>query len=554
MDSVTNFFWNDTYNAGTPTRSTLKGKKVQNGIDGKSQAKKESISSGSRTSDPTRGSLSSSSGQPTSGGGFPSTSNIQKMMADTLVEKIIKMALPPSSKTAVDTIHHRMVAGKERPKLSVQITSRNFIQMNSRLGVPFMIMDELIKILNWTNPAYTVSIMFLYTLIILKPFQMLSSLPIFYLLFCVMVPQYLYIHKPNPTSYLDNNQTPAQGPPLRRPEVPKPVPELSQEFVLNLTDLQNHMLLYVKFYDFTLLILQKFAFFTNEAISSFYFIVLLIIATLNFLYMDKFIKLIPMRPVLILLGWGFFIASHPSNREYLLTKLNSEETRLKTLTISTNLESKILQHLKLIEAREHRLVMIFEIQKYLPEYKEWRPVGFSDDDYSLFSSLRIYQRRIEENSVKSLEEIEPPKDWEWEANSHWVLDLDPKEWVEDEFIQYVEIDSETKWVYDLNLDGQRGSYRRRMWTNSCVRKKLDSGISSNLGEEEVVNPLREETYRQGVHGVTKGSMSGGLTHSSDDDRADEESINGTIPNLNNIDADASYPSIEELTDTLNSTI
>ena len=40
MDSVTNFFWNDTYNAGTPTRSTLKGKKVQNGIDGKSQAKK----------------------------------------------------------------------------------------------------------------------------------------------------------------------------------------------------------------------------------------------------------------------------------------------------------------------------------------------------------------------------------------------------------------------------------------------------------------------------------------------------------------------------------
>lgn len=118
MDSVTNFFWNDTYNAGTPTRSTLKGKKVQNGIDGKSQAKKESISSGSRTSDPTRGSLPSSSGQPTSGGGFPSTSNIQKMMADTLVEKIIKMALPPSSKTAVDTIHHRMVAGKERPKLS----------------------------------------------------------------------------------------------------------------------------------------------------------------------------------------------------------------------------------------------------------------------------------------------------------------------------------------------------------------------------------------------------------------------------------------------------
>ena len=49
-------------------------------------------------------------------------------------------------------------------------------------------------------------------------------------------------------------------------------------------------------------------------------------------------------------------------------------------------------------------------------------------------------------------------------------------------------------------------------------------------------------------------MSGGLTHSSDDDNDDDENINDTIPNLNNADADASYPSIEELTDTLNATI
>ncbi|CAI4059421.1 hypothetical protein SKDZ_04G6700 [Saccharomyces kudriavzevii ZP591] len=552
MDSVTNFFWNDPYNAGTAAKSMPEGRKVQSGIEGKSQAKKDGLSGGSKTVDPMRDNLQASSSQTANGGGFPSTSNIQKMMTDTLIEKIIKMALPPSSKTAVNTIHHRMVAGKERPKLSVQITSRNFIQMNSRLGVPFMLMDELIKILNWTNPAYTVSIMFFYTFIVLKPFQMLSSIPIFYLLFGVMVPQYLYVHKPNPTPFLDNNQTPAQGPPLRKPEVPKPVPELSQEFVLNLTDLQNHMLLYVKFYDFTLFFLQKFAFFTNEAISSFYFVVLLILATLNFLYMDKFIMLIPIKPALILFGLCFFIASHPSNREYLLTKLNSEETRLKTLTITTNLESKILQHLKLIEAREHRLVIIFEIQKYLPEDKEWRSVGFSDDDYSLFSNLRIYEMPIEEYSVKSLEEIKPPKDWEWDRNSHWVLDLDPKEWVEDEFIQYVEIDSETKWVYDLNLDGQRGSYRRRMWTSSCVRKTLDSDISTGLCEEEVINPLREETYRQGVHGVTKGSMSGGLFHASDDDY--DENSDDTTPNLGHADADASYPSIEELTDTLNATI
>lgn len=511
--------------------------------------RKDGVSGPSKAADSMRGTLQSPSNQSASSGGFPSTSNIQKMMTDTLVEKIIKMALPPSSKTAVDTIQNRMAAGKERPKLSVQIMSRNFIQMNSRLGVPFMVMDEIIKILNWTNPAYTISIMCIYTFIILRPFQMLSSIPIFYLLFGVMVPQYLYIHKPNPTPYLDNNPTPAQGPPLRKPEVPKPVPELSQEFVLNLTDLQNHMLLYVKFYDFTLFFLQKFAFFTNEAISSFYFVVLLIIATVNFLYMDKLIMLIPIRPVLILFGWCFFIAANPHNREYLLAKLNSEDTRLKTLTLTSNLESKILEHLKLIEGREHRLVIVFEIQKYLPDYKEWRPVGFSDDDYALFSNLRIYQKPIEENSVKSQEDIKPPKDWEWDSNSHWVLDLDPKEWVEDEFIQYVEIDSETKWVYDLNLDGQRGSYRRRMWTNSCVRQKLDSNISASLDEEEVVNPLREETYRQGVHGVTKGSMSGGLTHASDDDDIDD-----TIPSLGHADADASYPSIEELTDTLNATI
>lgn len=203
--------------------------------------------------------------------------------------------------------------------------------------MPFTLIDEVNKIFEWSNPAYTVSVVLIYSYIILRPLPTITSIPIFYLLFGVMVPQFLYIHKPNGSPYLEVNPMPADGPPLRKAEVPKPVPELSQEFILNLTDLQNRLMLYVKTYDFIDQILVKFAFFTDEKKSSVAFVLLLSVALVNALFMDFFLTFIPLKAILLALGWSFAIMMHPHNREKFFSTVYSEETRLRLLALSTGM-------------------------------------------------------------------------------------------------------------------------------------------------------------------------------------------------------------------------
>ncbi|CCK69714.1 Pex29p KNAG_0C06180 [Huiozyma naganishii CBS 8797] len=571
MESMTSFFWKDGEQPPHPAVKLPKRTKIvpkhEEEQDVQNKGSKAQVAGGPKAALPNSGATFSTGSLPhkthdTAG----RSTTLQQMMTDTLVEKIIKMALPPSSKTAKATIATRMAYGKNRPGLSVPITSRNFIQMNSRLGIPFIVLDEIITFINWENISLTLCIMLIYTYLVLKPVTVLGCGPPFCLLFGIMVPQYLHVHKPNHIrdNLVDVNRTPSQGPPIRKPILPDPVPELSQEFILNLTDLQNHMMLYVNAYDFTVFILKKFAFFINEQVSSLSFIVILIVALFNFIFLERIWPYLPVKMCLIALGWGGIIASHPSNKDRILKWLNAEETRLDYLSICRRYEHTLYEHMRFVEAREQKVVTIFEIQRYseTDKHKEWRKVGFSTDDYALFSKLRINELNISDFCCKELSFVHPPEDWEWVPGSGWTLDLDPKEWVEESFIQYVEVDSESKWVYDIELDGTHGQFRRRMWTNICRRKivlkkvygpgasnshSVGSGAhgpdgqrstsetvngSASVGKhtrrsslhqmdttsddiEEVVNPLRKDTYSEGkLHGITLGSMSGGITQDS----------------------------------------
>lgn len=521
MDSVTNFFWNDTYGRGSASTIDTVGSD-SNDKDKNTNGTPTTNRHNRRFSNSLEKMNSRDSGSNVQGSftntAFSTSGGLQKAMTDTLVEKIIKMAIPASSELAANTIKNRMAAGKERPSLSVPITSRNFILMNSRLSVPFLVIDEIIKILNWVDPAYTLSMALIYTLIVLRPLQVLSSLPILYLLFGIMVPEYLHIHEPSENVYLDTNRVPAQGPPLRKAEVPRPVPEFSQEFVLNLTDLQNHMLLYVQLYDSIIYVLQKFAFFVNEQISAVAFVLLMILAVTNIIFIDVLVRIIPIKLILVATGWAFIIICHPKYRDNFFNKVNSEETRLRLLKLTSSYDDWVNDNLGYVEARETKVVIIYEMQKYKDKHKEWHPVGYANDDFTLFSQFRINENAIESVAVPSLDSISPPTGWEWAENSSWVLDLDPTGWVEEGFIQFVQIDPETKWVYDINLDGKRGKYRRRLWTNTCVRQ-IHAGVDERNASDklrEVSNPLRsDETHSRSIHGVSKGSMSGNVKTEAD---------------------------------------
>lgn len=536
MESVTSLFKTEsnskTSSAGGRKNSNSANKEKRNSLyDGKSPTTSEFKGIGS---------LYKSSSESTG------SQSLQQMMTDSLVEKIIKMALPPSSIAAKDTIATRMARGKNRPQLSVPLTTKNVIAMNARLGVPFMIIDEIINFINWENVPFNICVMLIYAYTILKPVTMISCGPIFYLLFGIMIPQYLHVHSPNPIdseSTINENRTPAQGPPINKPILPEPVPEFSQEFILNLTDLQNHMLIYIVGYNSITSFLKHFAYFINEQKSTMSFVVLLFIALFNFLFLEYIWFLIPIKFILIVLGWTFTILIHPKLRDDFFNALTSEETRIKWTKFANKYENEIIDSLKIMEARELKLVSIYEIQLYKDDNKEWRTQGYSTDDYSLFSPLRIKELPLEHYSCESIDEVEPPMEWEWVPGSNWIIDLDPKEWVQEGFLQYVKIDSKTKWVYDVDIDGALGRYRRRVWTNMVQRKtykeiKIDGvgnesmtdnetvmqnntnqDSNTSYNEIEVVNPLREDTYSHSmVLGVSRRSLAGGqvLLPSSDD--------------------------------------
>lgn len=573
MDSVTSYFWNEESGNTDRKTSVLREDKHQD------------MTTSEPTSDYVDNSLSKHTSkskfdlenikekhgkvkQKSNVAGSDGSSTLQQIMTDTLVEKVIKMALPPTSDYSRVNIETRTVFSKTRPSLSVQVMSNNFVQMNSRLSIPFIIINEIIRLANWENIPFTLSILAMVTFTILKPLVAVTAGPLFYILFGIMVPKYMYVHKPNQIKNLNNNNTPAQGPPLRKAVLPEPVPELSQEFVLNLTDLQNHMLVYVWLYDTINSFLRSFAFFVNEQISCLVFIILLVIALFNLLFIEDIIRWIPIKFLLIVLVWGFGFMLHPNNRDLVLQKVHSEDTRLKILTFVNSYESFIKTHLRYVEAKENKMVRIFEIQKYRQKYKEWRTVGFSSDDYCLFSDLRIKELDIKDYCTKLLDDVKPPLDWDWISGSSWVLDLNPQEWVQDNFIQNVEVDSETKWVYDIDFDGNRGEYRRRMWSNVVTRKieaKEKDSINANIAEsddnqlvEEIVNPLREEIADRSsnFHGVARGSLAGARNSSmiSEDISANDSVMAEENSDDGNGEGEGSFNGVEDMVDILNTAV
>ena len=443
----------------------------------------------------------------------------QSLLNDKLVEKIIYMALPASNDLATDTIENRVQAGAGRPGLSVPIMSRNFVQMNSRLGAPFMIIDEIIRIFNWTNAAYTLCIMSFYSFLVLKPLPVLVSGPFVYILFGIMSPTYMDIHKPDPHMNLDHNPIPARGPPLKNPQLPGPVPEFSKEFILNLTDLQNHMTLYVMAYDFVSNFLAKFAYFKDENVSSAVFLGLLLFSCINSLAIDSISSLIPWKFIFLCAGWTFVISLHPKIRDTMFNLMYSEETRLRILTKMNHIERIINDKFDSYEPRERREASIFELQRFNAEEKSWELVGYSTDEYALFSESRMKELSTSQiPNVQTLAEVKPPAEWEWLLNVDWTLDLHPTEWVSAGFIQYVDVDNETKWVYDVELNGERGQYRRRRWVKACIRQKHFTAAVKNGGNSTTksneVNETDDEmesvdrNLYNGYASITQTSFSG----------------------------------------------
>lgn len=421
----------------------------------------------------------------------PSSSSSQ--LTDILVEKLLSMAIPPATEVGAETLQGRIQAGKSRPALSVQTMSKNFIQMNSRLSAPFEFIDNVIRFFSWDQPSLTLTVLMLYTHVVLNPLILLG-VPFFFMLIYVMAPAYALAHKPGFNPNLGkNNPIVASGPPLMAVEPPQPASEFSKEFILNLTDLQNHMVLYTIAWDFCVKWMSKFAFFKHETVSAAFFLGLLTMGVSALAFGDVIVHYIPFKLILLLCGWGFTIIFHPYFYDTVFNWVYSEDTRYYFLGKTNRIEDAIDRNLNYQEPQEQREVEIFEVHEFNKELKEWQLVCYLDTDFTAMTPerLNLHETGTSSFGAMSKNEIRPPKDWGFVTSDDWRIDLSPEQWVKMHCVSYfVRIDNETKWVYDIadETNQFQPKFRRRRWTRivtrcSTLSQHNESNNSTNNNEE-----------------------------------------------------------------------
>lgn len=419
------------------------------------------------------------------------------IIIDKLIESLISMIIPVYNEQKI--IDDRMKIQKTRPPLSMQIMTNNAIMMNARLTNIFIFFDSVVKIISWENPYFTIGVLLIITHLILKP-VLIFVLPLALLINNVLVPHYLILHPPD-KSVFANNTLPDEGEPLLEPKIPGPVPEFSQDFLLNFTDLQNHMVLFIYGYDFLIWLTTDYLYFKDEDLSSLVYIIILVLMGANFYlvpllftFMVSNYRVIQITMVVVL--WIAGLLTYPTYKEPILNFIYTEETRISSLNRINYLENLLISKFMVrirqdtLLAKEVKPIEVYELQKFNPKTRTWELIGFTNNFYSINHPLRKLNSKLfkdfevedgvleEEDNIKisrvpQIEQVKPPTGFEFLSNK-WIIDLHPKVWVEKNLVgDIVNIDDDEKWVYDF-YDEESEVFRRRRWTRLCKRevKKL----------------------------------------------------------------------------------
>lgn len=448
-------------------------------------------------------------------------------MMDKFMEKLISMAMPlPSSvssnNVALDsTIHARIEIQKTRPQLSIPVMSRNSILLLQRLSSPFELIDDCIRLINWVDPLWNITFGLILTLMILKPINIIT-IPLGYICFQIILPCY--------SLKKDGNWSD-----------PKPLSEFSREFLLNVTDLQNHMLLYVDTWDYAIKLAKRLVFFKDERLTWVLFVSLLVLI----IFLETFGTsilwvLAPVFKLVTLIAlWIMLISLHPQLRLKFLNRVHDEELRLRTLSLLNKLDDILIDDVELKfdnhatnNAMELKKFIVFELQIWNSIAETWQFTCFSNDPYPLNSHIR--KNKVSFKGAETLASVIPPGGFEWtnssvkeddhdsslimidsemgriakdrkrrqrsdskrklkpfilDNSSHgvirdgWSLDMDPEVWVSEDLMNsVVSIDDETKWVYDDVEEGLK--IRRRRWVRFAIDENCPDIESEEETEEE----------------------------------------------------------------------
>ena len=217
--------------------------------------------------------------------------------------------------------------------------------------------------------------------------------------------------------------------------------------------------------------------FSDEQLSSGVFLVLF--ATSCGLFVGA--KFLPWRAIFLFLGWAAFVSGHPALRDTLVS-VEREHVRPKEKQAVTMADSFIHRDITLSAVAETREVEIFELQRRTSggEYEPW---VFSASAYEPLSPARISDEKP--RGTRFFEDVKVPPGWEWEEGK-WTLDLGSLTWVQERYINGVEVEEEgERWVFDYS-DGERGAWRRRRWVRMCRRRyQAQPEYNMDVGRERL---------------------------------------------------------------------
>lgn len=334
------------------------------------------------------------------------------LLTEKLMEKVLNVVINTENQ-ASGGIDDRLAIHRTRPPFSVNLMTTNCTNLAQKVSPVFEVVDGVILFFCWYNSVYTVGMLMVITHLILNPY-LWATLPAVILLKRFLVPSYLKLYPPDPSAVdgvlWARNPVPHEGPPLRKYEPPKPCSQLSREFLMNFTDLQNQMVVYVRLYDAAVSWGQHYFLFENTSLSAVVFVLLVgsIVFDVTVLpyVVPVVLPYIPWKLLAIVLVWGSVGACHPVVRNKVLDRWHTEEARVARLNTTDRAENFLMGFIDETTPTEVvREVEIFELHR-LSARKIWEPVGFTTDFYTLNHPQRILDA---ENAAKTTQESVEPK-------------------------------------------------------------------------------------------------------------------------------------------------
>lgn len=384
-------------------------------------------------------------------------------MQDRLLEKVLSSMIPDLPTFDNELDKERITDG--RAQLSVGILTWNFRLFSARIGVMFSFQWRVIRLLSWRKPTETLSALSIFSFICLYPY-LLAVLPIAVMMIGVMIPAYIVRHPPSPSSHTEF-MSPARGPPLAPAVEPKPVPELSRDFFMNMRDIQNLMEDYSNSYDRVVSAIAPPTNFGSEPLSATVFLFFFILCILGV----GFGSWVPWRYITLILGWVVICSKHPAVQQYIHTQMKSERRSAMEKKAFDRLDNWIEADIIDDEAPQREWVEVFEIQKRraiasprkAPEWQDWL---YSTGTYEPHSPMRLsHQKPV---GTRFRDDVMPPVGWRFLETFRWRIDEEAN-WVEER--QLIEVSKDRNgWVADQDTQPPSASrWRRRRWTRLAER-------------------------------------------------------------------------------------